>query len=117
MTQQYNLINLEELDVIETISGEELFLVTDSIPQSRQLILKDLSTFTLENIDINLVPTGDLFLGNEVTTWKCLYVDMVSIDDYVLTVKDGRLKFDGKDVAIRSDREITPYLKNIYNIF
>ncbi len=105
MAQQYNLINLEELDVLETFSGDELFLVTDTTPQSKQLVLKDISTFTLENIDINLVPVGDLFLGSEVNTWKGLYVDMVSIDDYILTVKDGKLKFDGKDIAVRDDFE------------
>ena len=105
MAQQYNLINLEELAVLEDVTGDETLLVTDSIPKSKQLTISDLSRFTLDNIDIDIVPDGDLLLGSQVNVWKGLYVNMISMDDYILTVDGGRLKFDGKEVAIRNDFE------------
>ena len=79
MAQQYNLINLEELSFIDDVTGEEILLTTDTTPQSKQLLIKDLSTFVLSNVDVNLVPIGELTLGTEVNSWSRVYTNTLSL--------------------------------------
>jgi len=126
LAQQYNLINLEELSVLDVVTGEELLLVTDE-DQSKQLVLKEVSNFTLKNLDIDLVPVGNLSLGSEDNNWDRVYVDHIVIDGYKIKVVDGRLTYDGNDVAVRDDFDfitsedlklangVVPYLNTIFD--
>ena len=124
MAQQYNLINLEELAVLDEVTGEELLLVTDQI-QSKQLVIREVCNFTLDNLDVDLLPKGDVSLGGYNQEWKEVHIKDIFLRGNQLAVIDDRLKFNGADIAIRDDfnfitsedlrlsNEIVPYLNDI----